>query len=116
MGVRDAKFIGKEEELAILGRAYTSVEAEMVAVTGRRRMGKTYLVRKAYEGRIASSSRFDLKPASILVVLSCAGKISYAGSTYRTTSLLSPILTKQGLRPKLFPLVPPVISALISFQ
>lgn len=48
-----SEFVGREEELGVLHRAYTSSEAELVAVIGRRRVGKTYLVRQAYKQRIA---------------------------------------------------------------
>ncbi len=36
--------IGREKEQAILARAIASKEAEMVAIIGRRRVGKTYLI------------------------------------------------------------------------
>ncbi len=41
-------FIGREKEQAILHNALASNEAEMVAVIGRRRVGKTSLVKIAY--------------------------------------------------------------------
>ena len=44
--------IGRAKEKAILDKALHSNESEMVAVIGRRRVGKTYLIRKAYEGII----------------------------------------------------------------
>ncbi len=44
--------IGRKEELAILKKALQSSEPEMVAVIGRRRVGKTFLIRHAYQGRI----------------------------------------------------------------
>jgi uncharacterized protein len=44
--------IGRKEELAILHKALQSSEPEMVAVIGRRRVGKTFLIRHAYEGRM----------------------------------------------------------------
>lgn len=46
-------FIGRREETTILEKAYTSGEAELVAVIGRRRVGKTFLVRTVYAGKIA---------------------------------------------------------------
>jgi uncharacterized protein len=42
------KFIGREKEQAILNAALESGEAEMVAVIGRRRVGKTFLIKTAY--------------------------------------------------------------------
>lgn len=45
----ETDFVGRIPELAMLERALTSAEAEMVATIGRRRVGKTYLIRRAYE-------------------------------------------------------------------
>lgn len=42
-------FIGRKEEKEILKNALTSREAEMVAVVGRRRVGKTYLIESVFE-------------------------------------------------------------------
>lgn len=44
--------IGRKEEQRILQKALESPEAEMVAVIGRRRVGKTFLVRSVYKERI----------------------------------------------------------------
>jgi uncharacterized protein len=44
--------VGRKEELVILNKALQSGEPEMVAVIGRRRVGKTFLIRQAYAGRI----------------------------------------------------------------
>jgi hypothetical protein len=41
--------IGRKEEQKILQMALHSTEAEFIAVYGRRRVGKTYLIRKALE-------------------------------------------------------------------
>ncbi|MFK7907506.1 MAG: ATP-binding protein [Chitinophagales bacterium] len=46
-------FVGREEEQGILKKAITSNEPEMVAVIGRRRVGKTYLVRSVYADSIS---------------------------------------------------------------
>ena len=46
------EFIGREKEKAILQAALDSGEAEMVAVIGRRRVGKTFLIKTAYKGMI----------------------------------------------------------------
>ncbi len=53
MEVSETKFVGRQEELTVLRRAYNSPEAEMVAVIGRRRVGKTYLIREAYGAQLA---------------------------------------------------------------
>jgi len=41
--------IGRKKEQAILEKAWTSKRAEMVAVIGRRRVGKTFLIRSFFE-------------------------------------------------------------------
>ncbi|MEZ5038870.1 MAG: ATP-binding protein [Saprospiraceae bacterium] len=47
------QFIGRKEEQQILKEALQSAEAEMLAVIGRRRIGKTFLVTSSYEKQIA---------------------------------------------------------------
>ncbi|MEM0991434.1 MAG: ATP-binding protein [Bacteroidota bacterium] len=44
--------IGRQQEKATLEKAYRSQESEMVAVFGRRRVGKTYLVRTVFGKQI----------------------------------------------------------------
>jgi uncharacterized protein len=44
--------IGREKEKEILLKAFQSREAEMVAIVGRRRIGKTFLVRNVYKEEI----------------------------------------------------------------
>ena len=43
--------IGRRSEIAELERLYSSVESEFLAVYGRRRVGKTYLIRETFDGR-----------------------------------------------------------------
>ena len=45
--------IGREKEKAILLDAFRSEESEFVAVYGRRRVGKTYLIREAFNYQFA---------------------------------------------------------------
>lgn len=45
-------FIGRQEEQAILKDALDSREAEMIAVIGRRRVGKTFLIKTVYQKEI----------------------------------------------------------------
>ena len=47
-----SKFIGRKDEKKILQEALSSDEAEMVAVIGRRRVGKTFLIKHAYKKHI----------------------------------------------------------------
>ena len=44
--------IGRKEEQAILHEAIHSDKAEMVAVFGRRRVGKTFLIKQTYQEHI----------------------------------------------------------------
>lgn len=46
------QLIGRKEEQRILSKALESNEAEMVAVIGRRRVGKTFLIKKTYSEQI----------------------------------------------------------------
>ncbi|NJN78431.1 MAG: AAA family ATPase, partial [Saprospiraceae bacterium] len=45
----EKKFIGRAEEQVILKEALQSNEPEMIAVTGRRRVGKTFLIKETYK-------------------------------------------------------------------
>lgn len=48
----DQKLIGRKKEQAILLKALKSNAPEMVSVVGRRRVGKTFLIRSAYKKQI----------------------------------------------------------------
>lgn len=48
--------IGRDEEKKILSDALQSRDAELIAVYGRRRIGKTFLIRNHYDKHI----RFEL--------------------------------------------------------
>ncbi|HWY10802.1 MAG TPA: ATP-binding protein [Bacteroidia bacterium] len=43
--------IGREKEIAILNRKMASDKSEFIAIYGRRRIGKTYLIRNVFEGK-----------------------------------------------------------------
>jgi uncharacterized protein len=43
------KVVGREKEMAIFDQAMESDKSEFIAVTGRRRVGKTYLIKKYFE-------------------------------------------------------------------
>lgn len=51
--MKEAILIGRKEEQVILNDALQSKEAEMVAVIGRRRVGKTFLVKTVYRNELA---------------------------------------------------------------
>jgi len=44
--------IGRKKELEILANAYTSEKPELVAIFGRRRVGKTFMVESFFQGKI----------------------------------------------------------------
>lgn len=50
--MKKGKFIGRKKEKAILKKTLNSDEAEMVAVIGRRRVGKTFLINTVFEKHI----------------------------------------------------------------
>lgn len=45
--------VGRKREVSALQRAMTSDESEFVAIYGRRRIGKTYLVREFFKDKFA---------------------------------------------------------------
>ena len=47
-----ARIIGRKKEIKELNALYESDQAHLVAVYGRRRVGKTFLVDQALNGRI----------------------------------------------------------------
>lgn len=47
------KIIGRSKEKSELQRAFTSGKPELVVVYGRRRVGKTFLIREFFDGRLA---------------------------------------------------------------
>ena len=47
------KIIGRKQECSILKSCYESEKAELVAVYGRRRVGKTYLVKNYFKDEFA---------------------------------------------------------------
>lgn len=46
------KLLNRDREVATLQTCYQNSTAELVSITGRRRVGKTYLVRELFQGRI----------------------------------------------------------------
>lgn len=46
------KIIGRKAEIELLRETLSSDEAELVAIFGRRRVGKTFLIRQVYEKNI----------------------------------------------------------------
>jgi AAA+ ATPase superfamily predicted ATPase len=50
--MKEQLFIGREKEKEILNDALVSKESELIAVVGRRRVGKTFLINTVYENEI----------------------------------------------------------------
>ena len=46
------KFVGREDVCAVLKRALTSGDPELIAVYGRRRVGKTFLIREYFADQL----------------------------------------------------------------
>lgn len=51
-----SSIIGREQEIAVLERLYKSKKSEFVAIYGRRRIGKSYLVSEVYGKKIVFSA------------------------------------------------------------
>lgn len=62
--------IGRDKEIKELEKVFASNKAEMVAIYGRRRVGKTYLVDEVFQGRItfrhAGLSPLETEPQGLL--------------------------------------------------
>ena len=62
--------VGREKEIKELEKIYNSKKAELVAIYGRRRVGKTYLVDEVFDGRItfrhAGVSPLEAEPRGLL--------------------------------------------------
>jgi AAA+ ATPase superfamily predicted ATPase len=52
---------GREEEKKILLKSLSSPEAELIAVLGRRRVGKTFLIRSVCKDNLVLSSQVYMK-------------------------------------------------------
>lgn len=50
-----ANIIGRKRELETIDRLYRSDKSEFLAIYGRRRVGKSYLVDEAFRGELAFS-------------------------------------------------------------
>jgi AAA+ ATPase superfamily predicted ATPase len=80
------KLVGRQSEIAILEEAFQSNEAEMVAVIGRRRVGKTFLIKTVYNPNIVFSIT-GVQNAKMEEQLS---NFTYQLNEYGNTSLETP--------------------------
>ena len=46
------KLIGREQEIEALNKYYNSGRSEFIAVYGRRRVGKTFLIRRSVDDQL----------------------------------------------------------------
>ena len=58
------RIIGRKEEIAVLKRAYESGRAEFIAVYGRRRVGKTFLINEVLRDNMSATQGFHPTTAS----------------------------------------------------
>ena len=70
--------VGRNEEIQILRSMLDSSESEFVAMIGRRRVGKTYLIRNAYENQIT----FELTGIQYASLGEQLSNFNYALNTY----------------------------------
>ena len=84
--------IGRASEAKTLNRLYNSGRAEFVAIYGRRRVGKTFLVDETFSGRI-TFRHAGLSPAD------CRGHLfqvqSRAASTFGNLGLIELIIPQK---------------------
>lgn len=78
----DKKFIGREEELQLLQSVKASGKAEFIAIYGRRRVGKTYLIQQFFENRFSFSATGIIggkKDEELFSFISSLISIGYSG-------------------------------------
>ena len=80
--MKSSEIIGREYEIGLLDRCYASGESEFVILYGRRRVGKTYLVRKHFEGKFdfVLTGIYD-KPKAIQLANFAAALEEYSGES-----------------------------------
>ena len=64
-------FVGRENELKILNRVFSSNRQESVLIYGRRRIGKTELIKKAiedFEGEYIQECKYKISKVTQVVV------------------------------------------------
>ena len=77
------KLIGRESEIRELWRCYDSPRSEFVIVYGRRRIGKTFLVNRTFEGKISFEFTGSHKsPKERQLELFAKAIMKYGGITY----------------------------------
>lgn len=78
--IKNQILIGREEESEILKECLRSKSSELIAVYGRRRVGKTYLIRNVYQQELCFEmtgiydAPLDIQLANFSQALAVAGK------------------------------------------
>lgn len=83
------KIVGRKSEIADLDSYTKSSKAEFIAVYGRRRIGKTYLIRQYFNNNFAFevSGAIDGTPQEqMLLFVSSMRKLGYFSTQHRQTS------------------------------
>jgi len=78
----DKNFIGRKKEIRMLQDIKDSGRAEFVAVYGRRRVGKTYLIQQFFENRFSFSATGIIegnKEEELFTFTSALISIGYSG-------------------------------------
>ena len=81
-----ANLIGRREEIATLQHCFNSNNPEFLALYGRRRVGKTYLIRKFFEKKNAiffnvTGEKDGSRPKQLRHFIQQMGKVFYSGAS-----------------------------------
>lgn len=88
--------IGREKEVARLNELYERDQAELVAIYGRRRVGKTFLVDEVFSDRlnfrhsglspldiVKEATRFNMSTSSLYLIFQAhSGTLGFPGGRY----------------------------------
>jgi len=75
------KLIGRKEEQAILNEAFISEEPELVALFGRRRVGKTFLIREYFKDSLIFEFSGEREAKLAVQLYNFAGALSEASGS-----------------------------------
>ena len=54
------RIVGRKDEISVLDKVTESSKSEFVTIYGRRRVGKTYLVREYYDNKSCTASNINV--------------------------------------------------------
>lgn len=78
--------IGREKEIKKLNELYDSDSAELVAIYGRRRVGKTYLVDENFEGRM---ERYKMRKKTLVIIIAVVMAVTFIAFPYLKVEYLT---------------------------